>query len=363
MRPTPQYDYDPIFIRCQAFSCLIATIFVVCFPLFRVIVDFSSPFPMQCLRIIKRTGARCQHPAHLGKDFCNSCERWAPKARGLDNANTRGKGRTSHLPPGAFERCQTMLSLPDLYDLTAEIATLQTLFTQAQESMAHGEPFERWARFEELLATIDRTARKTDNLSVMQFNTAMIASRGLARQCRNDFKARQEIKQLAKLLGEMQEKQAKTEQLHNELVPMNKVRALFMAMLTSIYDGIPDEGAELRVTLARNVRRLFNRPEIPVHYRKKHEAAIARFAEEGNVIDVVPNEGVSYLEEGHFDTDSKELSESTENDDLSDIFDLFGEVETIVSEAFEIADAEINELAAQTGDNADPGHSPLIRVG
>lgn len=227
------------------------------------------------------------------------------------------------MPPGSRERAQQLLNQGDIYDLTGEIAVIQTHFTQTQEMMAKGDPFERWPQVVALVNTVDFHWKQSDERAQMIAAEAMTDLKILVRECSTDRAARKELKSTAALLATLQEKQAKMENLHAELIPMNKMKMLFAALTLSIYEGIPDDlgkldGAALRKSLGMSVRRMFSRPEIPERTQRRHTKDIDAIDADFKLLEGAPRPGAPYVDEGHFGVDSKELSDSV----VFDQFDL-----------------------------------------
>lgn len=251
---------------------------------------------MQCSGTAKSTGKPCGRHARKGKKYCSSCAtRYAgTQNAGPNNGQWRGAGRSSFLPKGVLERCQWLLQQPDLYDLTAEIVLLQTQLTQTQEMLAEGEPFERWAQFRTYLTTLNAHVWNDDETSRKRAKAAMYRLQALVQVCCLDVAAKKEIQNLARQLGDLQDKQAKVEKLHGELVPMNQIRAFFAALLNTTYNVVPDDltgltGHELRLNMARTLRRMFNRPEIPEKTRAQHAGefeGLATAKTQGDVIQI-----------------------------------------------------------------------------
>lgn len=274
---------------------------------------------MQCSGTAKSTGKPCGKHALKGKKYCGTCAPRYEQQLGPNNSSYRGAGRSSFLPKGVLERCQWLLQQGDLYDLTAEIALVQTQLTQAQEVLAEGDPADRWRKFRELLATLDHTWKKEDEYSVSTANMTMIKLRALARLCEQDRDAKKEIRVLSLELAKLQEAQAKMEKLHGDLIPANQLRAFFAALYNTTYNVIPDDltgltGYELRLNMARTLRRMFNRPELPERNRQQYANEFEELTEaktRQDAIEVAAKDGgIRPVDEGHFDVDSKEVSDA-----------------------------------------------------
>lgn len=276
---------------------------------------------MICSGTSKKTGRPCRSHARRGKTLCNVCE-----LKSAEPGKHRGYARSAFLPAGTLERCQYLLNQPDIYDLTAEIVVIQALFTQLQEMLEAGDPVDRWKRVQKLVKTLHGHWRSESDFAVIASNEAMTDLLILVEQCAIDREVRKELKGTALILATLQEKQAKMENLHAELVPMNKMRMLFTAMLQSIYEGVPDDltgmtGMELRGNLAGSIRRMFNRPEIPERAQRRNAELDALEADykmlDGGENTIVFTDSIRPVDDAHFDVDSKEVSETDEMDILA----------------------------------------------
>lgn len=341
-----QLDDKLIIQACQHIFACQTLFFVLYFRWIETPLIYASSFHhhhMICAGTTTKEKRPCRSHALKGEKYCRICKpRYAGAEAniGLGNGAARGAGRSSYLPAGSLERCQALLQMGDFYDLTAEIAVIQTFFTQAQESLTEGEPYGRWARFRTLFRTLDAASRRDTPHDHTVFISTLLQIRALIDLCSTDNAAHEEIKRLAKLLSELQEKQAKMEALHAETVPMNKMRMLFAAMLISTYDGIPDDltgltGADLRADQSRRLRNLFNRPEIPERVKRRYANSLDDIKEPEKpateIIDVTPKPGVSYVEHEHFATDSKGVKEQSDFD-FSDLAAVFDEASASVTE-------------------------------
>jgi hypothetical protein len=229
--------------------------------------------------------------------------------------------RVAYLPTGIFERAQQLIQQPDIYDLTAEIVTLQSIFTQTGESLAEGDPLDKWRNFQELFATMDRLQKRIidaysrgyepEQLDVEIYRETMVDTRALVKACSDSRAVQKELYRQAPILGKLQEQQAAIDTKLQEFVPATKVQMLFMVLLNGIYEVIPDTQQELRNQLAGVVRRTFLRPDVPVS-RKNPQVAAALAAASAptdleTIIDVEP--------------DAIEAEIITPEDDLLEIFE------------------------------------------